>query len=346
MIEKVKNKLRMQKLRADPNYRKNENLKKKAKIRNNAEVHNKIKLEDCKRKQEKRKTNLNCKKPKKDSEFSDNIKHYEKEIQEGPTYVCCCCGLLLFRKSVVKFETTKYEKFGEKFLKKAKNDFTNSSLVCQTCDLHLKKGKIPTICLDNGLDFFKIPEKVLNLTTLEERLICTRLPFIRIVSLGVDRQKGSIGNIANVPISVVNTVSVLPRQFNNCEIIQLNLVRRMSDNHSYMYETVRPKVVIEALKELINTPLYVDEGVSMCDNWSHQSQDLVDFIVNTDNVDNEYKICSSKTIGNEVNVSEENEPINPGGQETLILDQNEIVDMKIAPGEGDIILNFYKSRLM
>ena len=48
---------------------------------------------------------------------------------------------------------------------------------------------------------------------------------------------------------MVNTVSVLPREFSNCEIVQLNLVRRMNDKYSYMYETVRPKAVLDALRD-------------------------------------------------------------------------------------------------
>ena len=34
------------------------------------------------------------------------------------------------------------------------------------------------------------------------------------------------------------------------------------------------------------------------------------------------------------NIEVDSEPLNPGGHETLILDQNELIDIKIAPGEG------------
>ena len=39
------------------------------------------------------------------------------------------------------------------------------------------------------------------------------------------------------------------------------------------------------------------------------------------------------------NIVEDEDPIIPGGHETLILDQNEILDMKKAPGEGKKILS-------
>ena len=36
------------------------------------------------------------------------------------------------------------------------------------------------------------------------------------------------------------------------------------------------------------------------------------------------------------NIEVDSEPLNPGGHETLILDQNEVIDIKIAPGEGTL----------
>ena len=262
---------------------------------------------------------------------------YESDIKEGPIYACCCCGLLKFRKSLIRFNKEKYFKFGETFLNKIFQKDTNSELICNTCAGYIRKGQVPILCLANGLQFPTISSTINKLTTLEERLVCTRLPFLRITSLGVDRQKGLRGNIVNVPITTDNTVSVLPRTFTNSEIVQLNLVRRMSDNHSYMYETVRPKIVMLALKELINTQLYVEEGVTMSDSWYDDCKENIDFVV--DNADLKVKASKNIIIHNS-EIDSDDEIINPGGHETLILDQNEILDIKIAPAEGFLFIFF------
>lgn len=67
-----------------------------------------------------------------------------------------------------------------------------------------------------------IPRELEGLTVLEERLVAPRLPFMRIVSLGYERQSGIKGAVVNVPISLNQTVvQLLPRSFDNCEVVHL-----------------------------------------------------------------------------------------------------------------------------
>jgi hypothetical protein len=93
-----------------------------------------------------------------------------------------------------------------------------------------------------------------SLTTLEERLVAPRLPFMRVVEVGCDRQSQLRGNVVNVPIKLDKTVSILPREFNDTKIIQLKLMRRMAYKKPYLYETIRPNVVLEALEYLLKQP--------------------------------------------------------------------------------------------
>ena len=39
-----------------------------------------------------------------ESTFEDLVSNYEALIQEGPSFVCCCCGQLCFNNSVIKFQ--------------------------------------------------------------------------------------------------------------------------------------------------------------------------------------------------------------------------------------------------
>ena len=57
------------------------------------------------------------------------------------------------------------------------------------------------------------PEKpdVLNLTSLEERLVAPRIPFMQIRELPRGGQLSIHGNVVNVPADVTTTVNCLPK---------------------------------------------------------------------------------------------------------------------------------------
>ncbi len=117
---------------------------------------------------------------------------FNKIIEEGPIHVCCCCGCLYFKNSVSTLNENKIMKFGKDFFERVISvDLGN--LLCITCRNGVYNNKIPTICLKNGLNFPDVPSAVNQLEPVEERLICPRLPFLRIMSRGRDRQKGLIG---------------------------------------------------------------------------------------------------------------------------------------------------------
>ena len=62
----------------------------------------------------------------------------------------------------------------------------------------------------------KFPQKseILNLTSLEERLVSPRIPFMQIHELPRGGQFKIHGNVVNVPADVNSTVNVLPRSLN------------------------------------------------------------------------------------------------------------------------------------
>lgn len=144
------------------------------------------------------------------------------------------------------------------------NDSGNEDVfeVCNTCfDNINKEGKVPTICLNNGLHFPDIPECLKDLTVLEERLCAPRIPFMRIFSLGYERQSWLKSRVVNVSISVHTTVSTLPRTYDESHTVQLNLKRTMSYPHNYVCETIRPARVLKAVEYLVTTDLFTRNGV-------------------------------------------------------------------------------------
>jgi hypothetical protein len=202
--------------------------------------------------------------------------------------------------------------------------------------------------LSNGLDFPSQPVCLKSLTTLEERLVAPRLPFMRVVEVGCDRQSQLRGNVVNVPIKLDKTVSILPRDFNDTKIIQLKLMRRMAYKKPYLYETIRPNVVLEALEYLLKQPAYVEENIQLSVEWKKQYDgDAVNFKLKYDEDDNFQELNTSvsnlslKEIldEDEQEIENNNEDQNPGGDETLMYDTIDhliLEKYKFAPGEDEI----------
>lgn len=64
------------------------------------------------------------------------------------------------------------------------------------------------------------------------------------------------GSVVNIPIEINDVLQVLPRSFDNMSTIQVKLKRHMLRSSYYLFETIRPGVVCEALTYLQHTPLY------------------------------------------------------------------------------------------
>jgi hypothetical protein len=87
-----------------------------------------------------------------------------------------------------------------------------------------------------------------------------------------------------------------------------------------MFETIRPKLVLEALNELINSELYVKENIKINDNWiTKNSNTIENFIVEDEICDND------KDTEKNAFLDELTDVVNPGGTETLIFDNNELI---------------------
>ncbi|XP_037825564.1 uncharacterized protein LOC119613607 [Lucilia sericata] len=164
-----------------------------------------------------------------------------------------------------------------------------------------------------------------------------------IIALGFERQSAIRGAVVNVPVSVNETVTALPRTFDQANVIQLHLRRRLEYQHDYMTETIRPAKVIEAARYLITTELYIKHGIHIDDNWfsSFDSQNVVPFFADRRDENIIRNIFNHQTISgnNDNNIDEfDMENLNPGGQQTLLdnvpVENIPLQRVIIAPGEG------------
>ena len=166
----------------------------------------------------------------KDINAMSMINLFHKNIARGPEYVCTCCDQLWYKSSVLKCDANKYKACLQDVVKSCLTGFksiNDSEWICVTCDSNLKKGKLPSCSKANKMGFPDKPE-VLNLTSLEERLISPRIPFMQLRELPRGGQLSIHGNIVNVPSDVNSTVHCLPRPLSESQTIPIKLKRRLS----------------------------------------------------------------------------------------------------------------------
>ena len=102
---------------------------------------------------------------------------------------------------------------------------------------------------------------MLNLTSLEERLVAPRICFMQLRELPRGRQLKICGAVVNIPANVNSTVSSLPRASDDSYTVAVRLKRRLAYKHHYQFEVVRPKKVLDAARYLVSSSeLFKNEG--------------------------------------------------------------------------------------
>ena len=79
--------------------------------------------------------------------------------------------------------------------------FGGKEWICKTCDRALRRGCMPVQAKANGLQLSNVPPELSGLNPLELRLICLRLPFMKMVALPSGKQRSIHGPAVNVSMS-------------------------------------------------------------------------------------------------------------------------------------------------
>ena len=206
--------------------------------------------------------------------IDETISTFLSKIRVGPEYVCTVCHRMMYSSNVVPFNRHKYTKGSPEMLDSVFSVMyvcpDGSQRICHSCDRTLKRGTLPVQAKANGFQLDLIPPELDGLNELEIRLISLRIPFMKMVALPSGRQQSIHGPAVNVPSNVDNVCEVLPRLPSQTELIPLKLKRRLCYKGHYMYNYVRPNVVLTALRWLkVNNPLYAN--VIINNNWLSDS---------------------------------------------------------------------------
>ena len=190
------------------------------------------------------------------------VSSFHAEVKFGPDFVCTCCHRMMYRKSVILCNRANYTKASSDVLQMVFSPNLSyispdgKKWVCITCDRTLKRGNMPLQAKANGLQLCPMPP---DLNALELRLICLRVPFMKMVALPTGKQRSIHGPAVNVPSKVDTICEVLPRLPSQTEMVPLKLKRKVAYRGHYMYDFVTPQKPLGALRFLkTNNPLYCD----------------------------------------------------------------------------------------
>jgi len=99
-----------------------------------------------------------------------------------------------------------------------------------------------------------------NMNRLEERLIALRCPYVWLMQLPKGGEFSVKGSIINVPCNITTTMACLPRSIAQNHTCVVRWKRKLTLKNDVLCGLVRPTVLLDALRVLQKTPLYVKEG--------------------------------------------------------------------------------------
>uniref|UniRef100_A0ABD2WCW2 DUF6570 domain-containing protein n=1 Tax=Trichogramma kaykai TaxID=54128 RepID=A0ABD2WCW2_9HYME len=201
-----------------------------------------------------------------------------------------------------------------------------------------------------------VPEVVTKLLIIEERMVSPYIPFMQIKALqpyAFNSQLSLKGSVVNIATDINEMIQILPRSFDELSIIQIKLKRHIDHKSDYMFETIKPSKICEALKYLQNTPLYKDNEIKINEefftNYENNNNDL-DFIIDEADIDQIERNSQDNNLQilNKLK-SHENIPLEPYelNDEVLVIDNNKRTEQRIepiiiAPGQDKSPLPWHK----
>ncbi|KAJ8037090.1 hypothetical protein HOLleu_17825 [Holothuria leucospilota] len=120
--------------------------------------------------------------------------------------------------------------------------------IWNACSALQKKNQIPKLSVKNHGEFVPKPQE-LQLFEQEERLISPRIPFMQLKKL--PRGTHIHGNVVDVPVDIMPTITALPRNLLETETIPNKLKRRLCYKPAAYTENVRPPRIHKDLQWLI-----------------------------------------------------------------------------------------------
>ncbi len=204
--------------------------------------------------------------------IEEAAENFRRKCHELPEYVCTCCHRLLWKQSVLPFNIDKYDKSSDVIKTCLASDVLRETkpgemYICTTCNGDLKKKRpiMPAQAVANGLKLDPTPPPGLQTPNQMEVMMFRReIPFMKVGNLPRGRQYRMQGPVVNVPSKLDTICQLLPRLPNDAMLVPIKLKRRLCYKGHYLYDSIRPHVVMEWLKWLKeNNPHYSEVNICL-----------------------------------------------------------------------------------
>ena len=189
------------------------------------------------------------------------IENFKKTINEGPFFICVCCNRCLYKRSVILFNEDRYLESGFCPELQIISSFDNNFYICKTCDKKILKHEVPCQSVKNNLEVHEMPSNLQDLNKIERTMISQRILFSKIKIMPKGQFPKIKGIVCNIPVET-EVCNVLPRTFENSNLIFMKLKRKLCYNAIVIQQPVRPEKVFSAINYLKNVNhLYKDINV-------------------------------------------------------------------------------------
>ena len=132
-------------------------------------------------------------------------------------------------------------------------EIDQTNYICRGCNLAMLRGKMPKMCVNNGLIVDVLPDQSLQLSELENNLIALNIVFQKIHLKPKSRWSGTHDRLVNVPIGeqdIINTVQRLPRSPAEACIIPVSLKRKLEYKTTHLTQMIDANKIFKYLKYL------------------------------------------------------------------------------------------------
>ena len=289
--------------------------------------------------------------------IEEALHNFKTHIIEFAEYVCTCCNRMLYRKSVIEAKENLFRNVTEPLRQmclSGKLSAKNKEWLCKTCQSHIMNNKLPPQANANNLALPDSPPELNSLSSLEERLLSQRYPFMKLLALPKGRQRGIKGAVVNVPVQAGQVCDALPRTPSEAGFLPLKLKRKVEYSGHVNFQYIRPNRVKEAFRWLkANNPLYSD--IEGREEWEQRSaaedQDTWAELTTDINVNKEAENMYDNTTEAPLDDDSGDETVEESGSrlrgiklDSCIQPDDPSIDvtsrvMSIAPGEGKRPIN-------
>ena len=133
--------------------------------------------------------------------FSDALNKFREAINSGSLFVCSCCQQTWFKHYVQDVASINVKSLDVHLLDSCLTFQLETVNGYATCLNNVKRGKIPKLSVENGMELIEKPAELI-LNNLEERLISLRIPFMQICALNSGGQFSLKGSVVNLPSDI------------------------------------------------------------------------------------------------------------------------------------------------